>query len=415
VLGLDGHEFSPALLYKIVLAGGLFKSFAQAGRALRDVADIPICDRQVERIAQEIGAELAQGRDDKAQKRRRRRLGAAVANAPEVVAVEVDGGKLATRASGCGPGVHEHGWREHKVACLARLQSDTHEADPQPDPPACFADPDYVAGLVRQVRAQAGAAAEQPPEPEEAAGAAAPAAEGPPAPPVPVRLVRTCVATLRDSKAFGPMVAAEAQERDFYAAGRRAFLADGQHYNWSIHRTYFKDFEPITDFIHVIDYVHAAAFAVGPDPPGRWSLYLGWMTACWQGRVAEVIEALRGWQARLGEAPEGAGVGEQDPRQVVARVLTYLGNNAPRMDYPRYRRLGLPVTSSLVESLIGEFNYRVKGKDKYWDRPDGAEAILQVRAALLSEDDRLRRHVLGRPGNPYRRRKPAQRRAREVG
>jgi len=415
-LGLDGHGYSPVVLYKVVHAAGLLKSFALAGRALRDLAEIDISDRQVTRLSEEVGAELAHKRDEAAQQRRRRELQPQVASAPEVVAVEVDGGKMATRASGCGPGVHDHGWREHKVACLARLQSEPHEADPQPDPPSCFTDPAYVARLVRQVRAQAGAAAEAPP----AEGGQGPADQaGQPAagpePSGPVRLVSTCVATLRDSKAFGPMVAAEAQQRDFYAAPRRAFLADGQRYNWSIHRTYFKDFEPITDFIHVIDYVHAAAFAVGPDPPGRWSLYREWMTACWQGRVAEVIEALRGWQARLGEPPQGADVDEQDPRRVVARVLTYLGNNAPRMDYPRYRRLGLPVTSSLVESLIGEFNYRVKGKDKYWDRPEGAEAILQVRAALLSEDDRLKRHILNRPGSHYRRRRPAERPPRKAG
>ena len=74
------------------------------------------------------------------------------------------------------------------------------------------------------------------------------------------------------------------------------------------------------------------------------------------------------------------------------------------MDYPRYRRLGLPTTSSLVESLVGEFNARVKSKQKYWNRPEGAEAILQVRAAYLSEDGRLQRYFAQRPGNPYRRR-----------
>ena len=112
------------------------------------------------------------------------------------------------------------------------------------------------------------------------------------------------------------------------------------------------------------------------------------MTACWQGRVGEVPEA--------GEA-----------RRVLAEVVCYLGNNRGRMDYPRYRREGLPVTSSLVESLVGEFNARVKGREKFWNRPEGAEAILQVRAALLSEDDRLARHFAQRPGSPYRRRKAA--------
>ena len=77
------------------------------------------------------------------------------------------------------------------------------------------------------------------------------------------------------------------------------------------------------------------------------------------------------------------------------------------MAYPRYRQAGLPVTSSLVESLVGEFNDRVKGTNQYWDRPDGAETILQVRAAVLSDDARLARHFENRPGNPYRRRRAA--------
>ena len=32
-----------------------------------------------------------------------------------------------------------------------------------------------------------------------------------------------------------------------------------------------------------------------------------------------------------------------------------------------------------------------------------AETILQIRAAVLSEDDRLERHLAERPGSPYRR------------
>jgi hypothetical protein len=52
----------------------------------------------------------------------------------------------------------------------------------------------------------------------------------------------------------------------------------------------------------------------------------------------------------------------------------------------------------------GEFNARVKGKQKFGNRPSGAEAVLQVRAALLSEDGRLERYFAERPGSPYRRR-----------
>ncbi len=61
------------------------------------------------------------------------------------------------------------------------------------------------------------------------------------------------------------------------------------------------------------------------------------------------------------------------------------------------------MTSSAVESLIKEFNYRVKGTEKFWDNPEGAEAILQVRAAVLSDDHRLAKHVEARPGSAFRR------------
>ena len=86
-----------------------------------------------------------------------------------------------------------------------------------------------------------------------------------------------------------------------------------------------------------------------------------------------MIEELEVWQKRLGEPPKDT-LGD-DPRRVVNDAVRYLRNNQSRMDYPRYRRAGLPVTSSLVESLIGEFNARVKGQDKYWNRTAGAEAI----------------------------------------
>jgi hypothetical protein len=109
------------------------------------------------------------------------------------------------------------------------------------------------------------------------------------------------------------------------------------------------------------------------------------------------------WQAVLGRPPSGEEVAA-DPRRLVAEAVSYLGHNVSRMDHPSYRRQGLPTTSSLVESLVGEFNARVKGPQKVWNRPRGAESILQVRAALLSEDGRPEQHFARRYGCPYRRR-----------
>jgi hypothetical protein len=64
----------------------------------------------------------------------------------------------------------------------------------------------------------------------------------------------------------------------------------------------------------------------------------------------------------------------------------------------------------MVESLIKEVNYRVKGTEKFWDNPEGAEAILPVRAALLSDDERLARPIERRPGSAFRRHHKKERR-----
>ncbi len=387
------------LLAKIVEAAGRLRSAGQAAVALRVLNHLDISARHVARLTAAIGAELAARRDQEVEQRRQRQLSPRVAEPPAVAVVEVDGGRLSTRQPGCGPGIHHVQPKEDKVACLISMAGREHDDDPQPEPPPSFVEPRRVQKLVQQLKGQSapveeeGAAAEPAPRP----GPSEPWA-GAPEP-----LLRTCVASMAKSRRFGPMVAAEAQGRDFYRAPRRAFVADGLNYNWAIWRGYFRDFEPIVDFVHVLCYVYLAAYAVGSGPGEGWSRYVRWLRGCWQGRVREVLDELAVAGARLGVIAAGEEVGDDDPREVVRQALVYLRNNEARMDYARYRRAGLPVTSSLVESLVGEFNQRVKGPQQHWNRPEGAEAILQVRAAVLSEDDRLARHFAQRAGNPYRR------------
>jgi hypothetical protein len=397
-------------LRMICQAAARLQSCADAAFAL-ELADVKISSRHVQRLASEIGTEMAQKRDEKVVQQRRRELPVRVAAIPEAVAAEIDGGRLRTREVGKGPGVHEQQNKEDKIACLVTLSAqEEHQADPQPEPPESFLESRRVQRLVQQMQ---GLAAGDRPQEEytqedvPAPGGAEEEEEDQAARRTsPQKRVRTAVASMACSREFGPMMAAEAQERGFYQAKKRAFLADGAAYNWTIQRGYFPDFEPINDFLHVLCYVYLAAWAVGGEGEGaRWSIYVGWMRACWQGRVREVIAELRLWQGRIGEPPEGEEVDAKDPRRLVAEALSYLLNNEARMDYPRYRKEGLPITSSLAESLVGEFNARVKSKQKYFNRPDGAEAILQLRAAVLSEDDRLQRFFEQRPGNPHRRRK----------
>ena len=93
-------------------------------------------------------------------------------------------------------------------------------------------------------------------------------------------------------------------------------------------------------------------------------------------------------------------------RKIVATTIGYLENNRSRMNYPEYRRAGLPVTTAWMESLVKQINDRVKGTEMFWNNPEGAEAILQVRAAALSDDDRLGKYLRTRPGSALIRRRP---------
>lgn len=414
---LDNHEVSPSVLRKAVTAGGEFSSFQRASQMLDVLADIQMSGMQVARLTEEIGSELVAVRDEQAERHRRRELPSEAKTPVPIACVEVDGGRLQTRASEGPRGVHEPEWKESKVGCLWRMEGGTFSEDPHPDPPRCFRDPEHVHRLVREIKNVTSPHADRPePDSKTSRKRSRSVAASPDRPWPPKRVYRTAIATLRDVHAFGPLLAAEAQCRGFYDAQRQVFLGDGDHKNWIVHKTHFPHFTAVTDFVHVTAYLYQAAGAVTNSFAAQWEQYEAWLVECWQGRVAGVLEQLHEWRQRLGPPQSGSPASESegeepveagndsDPQAIVAKVTTYLRNNAGRMNYPEYRRQGLPVTSCLVESLIKQFNQRVKGSEKFWSRPDNAEAILQVRAALLSDDDRLTEYIRTRPGRATRRR-----------
>jgi hypothetical protein len=382
-LGLDAREWTPLLVQRIVYAAAETRSFARAAIVLRQVGGNAVSPKTIQRITHRVGSELAE--------RREAPEGATVESLvhrpespPELAAVQCDGGRIRTRREGCGPGVHEEQWRETKNACLLRMTHATFSSDPHPELPRAFRDPRKVADLAEK----------EPPS------LAPPSHEPEPSPPEtwrPKRLVRTCLSSMVDSHQFGRQMEREARKRRFFEAPARAFLGDGLPWNWSIQQTHFPDFTPILDFTHALSYIYAAAVVSHKDAATGWSRYLALARACWQGRADEVIAVLQDWLARQGIDADHP-LAEDDPRCAVAAAVRYLTNNRQRMDYPRYRRQGLPTTSALMESLVKEINYRVKGTEMFWNDPSGAEAMLQVRAAALCDDDRLARHLTTRPG-----------------
>ncbi len=419
---LDSHGFSPAILGKIIRAAARSTSFDDAAEALTDGAGVAISGRQLGRIAHEFGEQLRQDRDRRVDDFAKKKAAPEAPVVPRLAAVYVDGGRLHTRseAPGKGPGVHDAGWREDKIANLVTMSTKTHDVDPHPDLPECFTKKKEVVELVQGIAGQGALAdvvegrdKESPaltvfkPDEEDAGstGEGTSTTSGnktkskrdwPPEP-----LVRTCVATLESSDEFGPMVAAEASRRNFFAAQSRAFIGDGGSWIWTLHRTFFPKFEPIVDFVHVLTYIYVTAKAVGGSATVVWKRYLDWATACWQGRVATVLEEMRAIHEAMPPPENPKAVKDNDPYEVIRVTIGYLTNNEARMDYPRYRCAGLPTCSGLVESLVKQFNRRVKGTEKFWN-PTQAETILQLRAAYLCDDERLAKHMKSREISAYR-------------
>ena len=196
---------------------------------------------------------------------------------------------------------------------------------------------------------------------------------------------------MRRSDRFGEMLAMESYRRSLDLASRKAYVCDGQAYNWTIWTEHFQSsgFVPILDFVHLLTYVYSAAHAAGGPVRRRWERYEQWLRWAWGGERAKLLDALTRESDRLGEPPTRAT--ETDPRRLVASARTYVVNNLGKMDYPRYRRLGLPTSSAPVESQVKQFNRRMKGTEKFWTE-EGAEAVLEVRAAYPSQDGRAERN-----------------------
>jgi hypothetical protein len=409
-MGVD-ETLSPAALRKTVHLATKLGSFESARDSIAETIEVELTTKRVERVAERIGHERVcereqAVRDWEALPLVEKLAAPAGVKPPAVVCVSCDGGRMQR----CDlPETAKSHWCETKVGALLELKPSPHAEDPCPELPDTFRDLAQMEKLAREIHLTAAERAAPPGQvfckADPAAGDAEPAdlvvrAREGVVLDAPEVVARDVLASQAKSGDFGKQLAARAWSLGFPAATLKAFVADGQAANWGIWERHFKhlEFVPILDFIHGLTYVYAAAMAGRTRAEGG-PVYLRWITAIWQGRVSEVIAELAGRAAELGSPPADAG--ETDPRQIIAATLTYLVNQQARMTYPAYRRMGLPITSSHIESTVKQIGRRVKGSEKFWSAK-GGEALLQLRADQLSDtrplDSFWLRHALHATG-----------------
>ena len=403
------ERLSPSLLEKVSALGVLLKSFPQGAVASQKLLEFALGSKRVERVTERIGSERVTQRKAAVLAYKTRPLMETVAGPPDVAppdcaAVMCDGGRHQRVEQNEDSKTH---WYEYKAGICLSVESVMSAQDPCPEVPAFLLDHDAVATLTREI----GHKAADVPEAADPSGvsladtatgaslealltASAAAAELATSasprrglPLSPQVLSRDVVATLENSREFGRLLATQAWSLGLFQATRKAFVADGLNWNWSLFEQHFQPFGfvPILDLIHAVTYVFAAATA-GRPPSQSSTIYRRWVTWVWRGEVSQVIVELAARQAELGLPTDTDS--DTSPRRIVRDALTYLQNQQSRMNYPEYRRQGLPLTSSHMESTIKELNYRLKGSEKFWSK-SGGEAVLQLKADTLCDSQPL--------------------------
>ena len=157
----------------------------------------------------------------------------------------------------------------------------------------------------------------------------------------------------------------------FVLAKRKVVVADGAKWIWNVVAELFPGAVEIVDVWHAKERLWEVARAVygsGTDLCRRWAEQI--CEALWEGRVDDVLAELRS------HAPT---------HEVAEKCVGHVEGNRHRMNYPRFRAMGLLVGSGMVESacgtLVGE---RLKRNGMRWSVA-GANDIMALRCCIRNK------------------------------
>ena len=198
---------------------------------------------------------------------------------------------------------------------------------------------------------------------------------------------KTYQATQARVEEFRELVALEAQKRGAQRAEVLVFLGDGAAWVWKTAEENFPKAIKVLDWYHAMEHVWAVGRArFGNKEKELWAWVTRRENELWEGRVEEVITAIRAISQKLGTPLATLSENERlnDPRWIAYRNIGYFEENKERMRYPEYRAQNLPIGSGVVESACKHVvAHRCKRSGMRWDE-DGAENILALRCQDLN-------------------------------
>ena len=172
-----------------------------------------------------------------------------------------------------------------------------------------------------------------------------------------------------EQSAFARRVWREAERRGLSSADRRVILGDGAKWIWKVARELIPRAIQIVDFHHAAKRLWEVAKDLLRDDPAAAET---WADArCSELREGHLDSVLATLKAHAGQSAKAA------------ECEAYIRTNRDRMRYADFRAQGLQIGSGVVEagckSVVGA---RLKQTGMHWTK-DGREGILALRACIL--------------------------------
>lgn len=323
VLGLVGTFLSPAVTRMVGLVGALV-SFQEGGELLRELAGVDVETKQVERVAEAVGAEIAQ--DEK-----RDVAAPCISPIPPTLYLGMDGTGVPMRKSELDgrQGKQQDGsakTREVKICTVWSAESRDKEGTPTRDEGSVT----YSAAI------ESAATRDTDDRPSE----------------------------------FAERVLREAGRRGFDRARRRVVLGDGAPWIWNLAEEHFPGAIQILDRFHAKHHLSEVAKAIHgatSDLGKQWARQRH--DELDSGKISAVFHAVAGHAASSAEA---------------RKCAEYFRCNRRRMRYPQFHAAGMCTSTGVVEAgckvTVGT---RLKRAGMHWTLR-GANAIIALRCTKLS-------------------------------
>lgn len=325
-LDIDHTEFSPGVRRMQALVGQ-DTSFDHGREQLRLLAGLEVTTKSVERVAEAIGADIAQGEQQEIDRAVQLDLPIVMGEPVPILYIEMDGTgvpvvkKETADRKGKIDGLPSH-TREAKLACVFTQTKWDSEG---------FA--------VRDTGST------------------------------------TYTGAIETADQFGKRLYREAWNRGWARAEKKVVIGDGAEWIWNLAQEHFPGAIQIVDLFHARQHLWDIARLLHPADTKRRNAWIGLHQKRWldKGRISQLVASLRAIQTA-----------DVDLAKKLCNEADYFAHNAVRMTYPKFRQQHLFVGSGVIEAgcktVVG---HRLKQSGMFWT-VKGANSILALRCSHLN-------------------------------